>query len=1081
MKLHPESPPSIRPSRWSRALFPVSELKRFAGRSKSPKLLQALLASSVYLSQIQGSNAQLISQYVETNSGTTPKGVEIWNSTGAMIDFSGTPLVIEQGSSGGTPATEVTVKTGTLAANAVMVIGTSDMGTYLTGQGLTSVAFITKAFIFNGDDALVLRIGGVIKDTFGVPGSDPGSAWSGNGVSTANQNIQLKSGVTTAPAVPWSDPSGRYETVSSTPATLPAGLAGLGIAPGPAGPDTTRPTIASRTPDVGAANVSINPSFSITFDENIVAGAGTVRLFKENGAADISVPISAVAISVKTASFTATAPLENSATYYVLVDVDAFVDVATPTPNAFVGISSETAWTFTTAAVDVTSPVATLSPADDGEGVLVTANLVITYDEPVAAGSGIINLYKTGTGLIQAFNVPADVTVSGTTLTLNPTALLEPNTSYHLEVPAGVVTDTSPNLNPSTVITAPTGWNFTTRPLPSIVINQYYEGSGTGNLDRYIELKNLTNLPVSLSGYRLTVWSNTSPADNEGWKSGTGTTDRNVVFSDLAVVPSIEPNSTLLIANPGAVAPAYAANSANLKGTNVERATFFDGDDSVVLYFGATNDRANVVDALSVVASEANDTSFYRLTNTPVFSFETGSSITEYLGTVWQQATLAEVTAATSENPFYLQAYLQPDPPTLASFSIGNGATTAGTPRVTLNYTSTGGTPTQYMVAESADFSGAAWTAVPGTSPVIELSSGNGLKTLYFKIRNTFGDSLVSNDTITRADFTNTSPVIFTQYYEGTSNNKYVEITNISASPVNLTTWNLVRWGNAEAENWKVTEVVPGSGSSVINLGGTLQAGQTVVLSSNQAAAPIAAGSAFLASAGISHTGNDSYALYEGPAATANLRDAMSFTNTGNEGAENSFVRISAAPGFDFAAGTNITGFPAVWQPATLATVNAATSNQKEFLGTYLESALEDYAAWIDTFFEGEGNSLIVGFNADPDKDGVPNGIEALIGGNPDSPGVFATSELTKTGSVFTFLYPQDKSVPTGVTASYEWSTDLVNWQGDDEPFGGVTVSLSDGGLPWDDTDLVVDVYQVTAMVTAGAPTKLFIRVVANN
>ena len=32
--------------------------------------------------------SQIISQYVETNSGTTPKGIEIWNNTGGTLDFS---------------------------------------------------------------------------------------------------------------------------------------------------------------------------------------------------------------------------------------------------------------------------------------------------------------------------------------------------------------------------------------------------------------------------------------------------------------------------------------------------------------------------------------------------------------------------------------------------------------------------------------------------------------------------------------------------------------------------------------------------------------------------------------------------------------------------------------------------------------------------------------------------------------------------------------------------------------------------------------------------------------------------------
>ncbi|MGL5017858.1 MAG: lamin tail domain-containing protein, partial [Luteolibacter sp.] len=438
------------------------------------------------------------------------------------------------------------------------------------------------------------------------------------------------------------------------------------------------------------------------------------------------------------------------------------------------------------------------------------------------------------------------------------------------------------------------------------------------------------------------------------------------------------------------------------------------------------------------------------------------------------------VDTATSADPFYLQAYIEPIAPTLATFSIGNGAAMAVTARVTLDFTSTGGLPTEYQVSESSDFTGASWTAMPGTAPVIELSSGNGAKTLYFKIRNTIGESAVLSDNITRASLTSTGPVIFTQYYEGTSNNKYIEITNTSASIVDLSTWTLVRWGNAEAENWKVSNVPSGSSSGVLNLSGTLAAGQTVVLSNNQAASPVAAGSAFISSSIINHTGNDSFGLYQGTVATENLRDALSFTNAGNEGAENSFVRISAGTGFDFTAGTNITGFNTVWQPVTLAVVNAATSNQKEFLGTYLDSVVQDYAAWIGTFYNGVSDPLVIGFNADPDLDGVPNGVEALTGGIPNSPGVFATTELTKTGNTFTFVYPKARVIPFGVTASYEWSTDLLNWYTTGQSNGVNTVTLAEDVYTDDNVSPLID-YQVTATVTAGTATKLFVRVLAEN
>jgi len=172
-------------------------------------------------------NAQIISQYVETNVGTTPKGIEIWNNTGSTLNFSTNNLVIEKGTNGGAPSPDYTLSSGTLAAGAVIVIGTSDMEATATGNGAT---FYVKAFTFNGDDALVVKYGGITTDVFGTPGSDPGSAWSGNGVSTANQNIQLLGGITTGDLDGWTDPSGRFETVSTNPSG-DGGLVGFGIAP----------------------------------------------------------------------------------------------------------------------------------------------------------------------------------------------------------------------------------------------------------------------------------------------------------------------------------------------------------------------------------------------------------------------------------------------------------------------------------------------------------------------------------------------------------------------------------------------------------------------------------------------------------------------------------------------------------------------------------------------------------------------------------------------------------------------------------------------------------------------------------
>ena len=186
-----------------------------------PGVFFLLFSSNV----LQGS--LIISQYIETNSGTTPKGVELWNVSGSTIDFSSNNLVIKKGVNGGTPSTDYTLSVGTLFNGGVIVVGTSgDLATATTNNGGTHY---TEGFTFNGDDALEIYLSGTLTDMFGVSGSDPGTYWSGSGVSTKNQNIQLKSGIWTGDIDGWTDPSTRFETVSTTPVS---NQTGFGIAPG---------------------------------------------------------------------------------------------------------------------------------------------------------------------------------------------------------------------------------------------------------------------------------------------------------------------------------------------------------------------------------------------------------------------------------------------------------------------------------------------------------------------------------------------------------------------------------------------------------------------------------------------------------------------------------------------------------------------------------------------------------------------------------------------------------------------------------------------------------------------------------
>ncbi|MFH1739844.1 MAG: cellulase family glycosylhydrolase, partial [bacterium] len=85
-------------------------------------------------------------------------------------------------------------------------------------------------------------------------------------------------------------------------------------------------------------------------------------------------------------------------------------------------------------------------------------------------------------------------------------------------------------------------------------------------------------------------------------------------------------------------------------------------------------------------------------------------------------------------------------PPTVADFLLNDGASSTSSRNVTLNNTCTG-SPTHYMASESSDFAEALWEAY-SPAPSITLSSGNGTKSVYFKVKNLAGESDIASDNI---------------------------------------------------------------------------------------------------------------------------------------------------------------------------------------------------------------------------------------------------------------------------------------------------------------------------------------------
>jgi len=89
-------------------------------------------------------------------------------------------------------------------------------------------------------------------------------------------------------------------------------------------------------------------------------------------------------------------------------------------------------------------------------------------------------------------------------------------------------------------------------------------------------------------------------------------------------------------------------------------------------------------------------------------------------------------------------------PLVLNSASINAGAATTNNVAVNVGFNYTG-TPTHYMLSESASFVGAEWIAF-AENPAFNLSSGFGVKTVYVKLKNVAGETSAVSDAIELVD-----------------------------------------------------------------------------------------------------------------------------------------------------------------------------------------------------------------------------------------------------------------------------------------------------------------------------------------
>jgi hypothetical protein len=227
-------------------------------------------------------------------------------------------------------------------------------------------------------------------------------------------------------------------------------------------PNPTPPIGTGLSPADDSTEVAISSDLVVTFDEPIVAGTGNITIKNLTDSTQIAIPVGDTQVTVDGVFLTIvpTALLEAGKAYAIQIDATAIDDT---TGDSFAGVDEDVTWNFNTAAPDLAAPeTTTLNPASGAINVPLGNDLVATFDELIAIGSGDIVLKNITDGTQIAIPVgDAQISLSGAVLTINPTGDLELAKNYAIQIAPTAIDDLAGNSFVG--IEDDTTWNFATR------------------------------------------------------------------------------------------------------------------------------------------------------------------------------------------------------------------------------------------------------------------------------------------------------------------------------------------------------------------------------------------------------------------------------------------------------------------------------------------------------------------------------------------------------------------------------------------------------------------------------------------
>jgi hypothetical protein len=193
-------------------------------------------------------------------------------------------------------------------------------------------------------------------------------------------------------------------------------------------------------PTDGSTGVSLNPTISITFDQKINLGVGTITLRNSSGIGTIiesfDVGVSTyVSVSTQTLSITPSASLP--------INTDVYVVIPSGAIKNNIGGNNKILDTYNFTTLDFA--LSSITPANGATNVGISTNITLTFTSAPVRGTGTVTLRSDSTSgtVLESFNAASSdrISIAGNNWVLDPTSNLPYNKSIHTIIPSTAITN----------------------------------------------------------------------------------------------------------------------------------------------------------------------------------------------------------------------------------------------------------------------------------------------------------------------------------------------------------------------------------------------------------------------------------------------------------------------------------------------------------------------------------------------------------------------------------------------------------------------------------------------------------------